>query len=180
MAIFDCNKVNLKKGSKGEEVKTLQTHLHTLGYYNSTIDGSYGNVTVAAVKKLQKLLGGLSQDGWFGPATCKKFNAYMESKGNPSSVDIKTFDCPNIVLKRGHTGENVKLLQTMLKTLGYYTREIDGDFGMYTEQAVKAFQTKTSHTPDGVFGPKTCPDLNKQYTAKMKAGITNKYHKYSQ
>ena len=176
MAIFDCNKVNLKKGSKGEEVKTLQTHLHTLGYYNSTIDGSYGDVTVGAVKKLQKAMGGLKQDGWFGPSTCKKFNTYMESKGNPSSVDIKTFDCPNIVLKRGHKGDNVKLLQTMLKTLGYYTREIDGDFGMYTEQAVKAFQTKTSHTPDGVFGPKTCPDLNKQYTAKMKAGITNKYH----
>ena len=175
MAIFNCTNTNMKKGSKGEAVKTLQTHLHTLGYYNSSIDGSYGSVTETAVKAFQKAAGGLAVDGIFGPVTCKKFNAYMEAKGNPTSVDIKTFDCPNITLKRGHKGDNVKLLQTMLKTLGYYTRQIDGDFGMYTEQAVKAFQTKTSHTADGVFGPKTCPDLNKQYTNKVKQGMTNQY-----
>ena len=54
----------------------------------------------------------------------------------------------------------------MLKALGYYTREVDGDFGKFTEDAVKAFQNATGHDPDGVFGPKTCPDLNKAYTAK--------------
>ena len=177
MAIFDCSKTNLNKNSKGEQVKTLQTHLHTLGYYNSSIDGSYGNVTVNAVKQLQKAMGGLSQDGWFGPKTCAKFNTYMESRGNPTSVDLRTFDCPKILLQeKSKDTENVKLLQTMLKALGYYTRQVDGDFGPYTTQAVKAFQTKTGHTPDGVFGPKTCPDLNKQYTAKVKAGMVNKYH----
>ena len=175
MAIFDCNNTNLKKGSKGENVKTLQTHLKTLGYYSAAIDGDFGSVTEKAVKAFQKTAGGLKQDGWFGPASCKKFNVMMESKGYAKDVNIKLFDCPNITLKRGHKGENVKLLQTMLKTLGYYTREIDGDFGMYTEQAVKAFQTKTNHTPDGVFGPKTCPDLNKQYSKKVQQGMTNKY-----
>jgi len=177
MAIFDCSKTNLNKNSKGEQVKTLQTHLHTLGYYNSSIDGSYGNVTVNAVKQLQKAMGGLSQDGWFGPKTCAKFNTYMESRGNPTSVDLRTFDCPKILLQeKSKDTENVKLLQTMLKALGYYTRQVDGDFGPYTTQAVKAFQTKTGHTPDGVFGPKTCPDLNKQYTVKVKAGMVSKYH----
>ena len=175
MAIFDCNNTNLKKGSKGENVKTLQTHLKTLGYYSAAIDGDFGSVTEKAVKAFQKAAGGLKQDGWFGPASCKKFNIMMESKGYAKDVNIKLFDCPNITLKRGHKGENVKLLQTMLKTLGYYTREIDGDFGMYTEQAVKAFQTKTNHTPDGVFGPKTCPDLNKQYSKKVQQGMTNQY-----
>lgn len=176
MAIFDCNKTNLNKKSKGEDVKTLQTHLHTLGYYNSTIDGEYGDVTVGAVRKLQKQLGGLQQDGWFGPATCKKFNTYMEKQGNPQSKIIKTFDCPNITLRQGHKGENVTLLQTMLKELGYYTAKIDGDFGPETDKAVKAFQRRTGHTDDGVFGPKTCPDLNKMYTAKVKSGMVNSYH----
>lgn len=175
MAIFDCNNTNLKRGSKGENVKTLQTHLKTLGYYSAAIDGDFGSVTEKAVKAFQKAAGGLKQDGWFGPSTCKKFNVTMEAKGYAKDVKIKLFDCPNITLKRGHKGENVKLLQTMMKTLGYYTREIDGDFGMYTEQAVKAFQTKTNHTPDGVFGPKTCPDLNKQYAAKVQQSMTNKY-----
>ena len=55
----------------------------------------------------------------------------------------------------------------MLKALGYYTREVDGDFGKFTEDAVKAFQNATGHDPDGVFGPKTCPDLNKAYTGKV-------------
>ena len=81
---------------------------------------------------------------------------------------VETFDCPNTNLQYGNKGEKVKLLQTHLKTLGYYTTYkgknliIDGDFKIHTENAVKAFQRDTGHTADGWFGPKTCPDLNKK------------------
>jgi peptidoglycan hydrolase-like protein with peptidoglycan-binding domain len=79
------------------------------------------------------------------------------------------FDCPNVWLEQGSSKtEQVKKLQTGLKKLGYYTSakgselKIDGDFGPYTAEAVRAFQRATGHDADGVFGPKTCPDFNKK------------------
>ena len=81
---------------------------------------------------------------------------------------VELFDCPNTNLKQGDKGEKVKLLQTHLKTLGYYVTYngrrlvVDGSFGTYTAWAVRCFQRDTGHSQDGVFGPKTCPDLNKK------------------
>lgn len=89
---------------------------------------------------------------------------------------VDTFDCTNIEIKEGDVGAEVTLLQTHLKALGYYTYyngsylKIDGIFGTYTAWALKKFQKDTGHSQDAVFGPKTCPDLNKKILAKY--GIT--------
>ena len=58
----------LKKGSKGEYVKTLQTLLVNKGYDPKGIDGIFGNGCLAAVKKFQKD-NGLVVDGYVGPKT---------------------------------------------------------------------------------------------------------------
>lgn len=55
-------------GSRGQEVKNIQTCLKKWGYYSGTVDGIYGSQTVAAVKKFQKKHG-LRVDGIAGPAT---------------------------------------------------------------------------------------------------------------
>jgi hypothetical protein len=52
----------LKNGSKGEEVKLLQTRLTELGYYSGKVDGSYGKGTAACVSAFQKDFG-LTVDG---------------------------------------------------------------------------------------------------------------------
>ncbi len=52
-------------------------------------------------------------------------------------------------------GADVRLLQTELKNLGFYTGTIDGMFGGGTESAVKSFQRSAGLTPDGIVGPKT-------------------------
>lgn len=67
---MECDKITLRKGSTGEQVTEVQTLLQKLGYYNYKIDGSYGDLTVSAVKAYQKKKG-LLQDGVFGPVTCK-------------------------------------------------------------------------------------------------------------
>ena len=43
-----------KYGSRGEEVRTIQTKLKRWGYYNGNVDGIYGSGTLAAVKKFKK------------------------------------------------------------------------------------------------------------------------------
>ena len=160
---FNCENTKLSQGSKGSQVTLLQTHLKSLGYYVTynghrlVVDGSYGTYTAWAVKQFQKA-NGLTQDGYFGPQTCKVLN----NKINKTTVvtNATTFDCPNINLKMGSSGELVKKLQTLLKQLGYYSKEVDGSFGTYTDSAVKAFQRATQHSDDGVFGPKTCKSMN--------------------
>ncbi len=55
-------------GSRGQEVRNIQTRLKAWGYYTGSVDGIYGSKTVAAVKKFQKKHG-LRVDGIAGPAT---------------------------------------------------------------------------------------------------------------
>ncbi len=57
----------LKKGSKGESVRTLQNQLNQLGYHLA-VDGDFGSGTEDAVKHLQKSFG-YTVDGAVGDGT---------------------------------------------------------------------------------------------------------------
>lgn len=57
-----------KLGSRGNEVRQIQTKLKQLGYYTGSIDGIYGNNTQKAVIAFQKNCG-LTADGIAGPKT---------------------------------------------------------------------------------------------------------------
>ena len=61
----------MKKGSRGSDVKTLQTALKDKGFYSGKIDGIYGKKTVSAVKAFQRK-NGLKADGVAGPKTLGK------------------------------------------------------------------------------------------------------------
>lgn len=64
-------------------------------------------------------------------------------------------------VKLNSKGPDALLCQTCLKNAGYYKYKIDGWFGPESVKALKQFQSKTGHTPDGVCGQKTWPDLLK-------------------
>lgn len=57
-----------KYGSKGEEVKQIQSKLKNWGYYKGNVDGIYGSQTFNAVKKFQRK-NGLQVDGIAGEKT---------------------------------------------------------------------------------------------------------------
>ena len=59
------------------------------------------------------------------------------------------------VLRSGMTGQAVKDLQSRLYTLGYYTAEIDGQYGAATKEAVMAFQRRNGLGVDGIVGAET-------------------------
>jgi len=58
----------LRRGAKGEQVKTVQQRLTDLGYFSGPISGNYMNQTVEAVKKFQEN-NGLKADGVTGEDT---------------------------------------------------------------------------------------------------------------
>ncbi len=59
------------------------------------------------------------------------------------------------VLRVGSAGDDVIALQTRLQELGYYSGEIDGQYGNGTKEAVKLFQQQNGLDADGLFGGDT-------------------------
>ena len=83
-----------KYGSRGEEVRTIQTKLKRWGYYSDGIDGIYGTKTMNAVKYFQRK-NGLTADGiagtQAGPATLKAMGI-MNSSSTSTSTSVNSSD----------------------------------------------------------------------------------------
>ena len=58
-------------------------------------------------------------------------------------------------LRNGSQGEKVWKLQERLTNLGYYSGDLDGQFGQGTRDAVIAFQKNNGLDPDGYAGEET-------------------------
>ena len=91
----------------------------------------------------------------------------------PSSAP--TYTPTPSVLKKGVNGDAVRDLQRKLRSLGFYKGDVDGDFGVNTENAVKRFQNQYGLTVDGIAGSRTLQALsNAKYTAAPTATPTPK------
>ena len=144
---------SLRMGDSGSDVKNLQTKLKKLGYYDGTVDSTFGSGTYAAVKAFQKKYN-LTADGVAGSETLKKLDSAYKNADS---------DKDDGSLRKGATGSAVKDLQTKLKKLGFYNAYVDGSYGDTTVAAVKAFQKKYNLTADGVAGSETLKKLDSAY-----------------
>ena len=139
-------------------MRALQKRLKELGFYNGSVDGSYGESTEVAVMAFQ-LLNNLTVDGKAGPATQRALY------GSKSEITYSS-------LRQGDESSAVKNLQYTLYELGYYDGAIDGKYGQTTADAVRAFQIQNKITPvDGVAGSKT---LSKMYSSDAMAATAAK------
>ena len=73
-----------KYGSRGSEVRTIQDKLKRWGYYTGNVDGIYGSLTVAAVKRFQQK-NGLKVDGIAGTQTLNAMGIMQSSSSGSSS-----------------------------------------------------------------------------------------------
>lgn len=80
----------LKNGSRGNDVKTLQTALNKVGNYGLVADGIFGTKTETAVRDFQKKKG-LSVDGIVGTKT-------WSALGYAESTESKCID-PSVIYK---------------------------------------------------------------------------------
>ena len=55
-------------------------------------------------------------------------------------------------LKKGSNGLGVYILQAALNIVGNYYLDVDGEFGVNTENAVKEYQKSKRNKPNGIFG----------------------------
>ena len=125
----------VRKGNSGERIKTLQYLLRARGY-GLTPDGAFGTGTESAVKSFQTARG-LGADGVVGRYT---WEALLLNAQNGSS------------------GDAVRAVQSQLAARGYAVT-VDGNFGVGTVNAVKAFETSSGLLSDGVVDPDTWAKL---------------------
>ena len=129
-------------GKTDANVAAVQARLRTYGYYKSTVDGAWGNNTLAAVLKYQSD-GGLAVDGVVGGGTARKLGITLSSTARSGGIS------------KGKTTANVKAVQNALKSQGYFTSAVDGVWGRRTMCAVMSFQSDAGLTVDGVVGGAT-------------------------
>ena len=173
---------SLQMGITGsQDVRELQKRLKELGYYKGSVDGDFGEQTDKAVKEFQKA-NGLTADGKVGEKTKAKLNSknavtYKQAHATPTPTPTKKptptptkkptptptkkpTPTPNLskdyYLSEGSTGKHVETLQRRLIELGWLDGKVTGTYDTATEQAVRAFQRKTSKLwEDGIAGPET-------------------------
>lgn len=75
--------------------------------------------------------------------------------------------------KYGSNGEEVKQIQTKLKSWGYYNGNIDGIYGSKTFDAVKKFQNKNGLKADGIAGDKTLAALGIQGSSNKNSSTSS-------
>lgn len=145
---------SLSVGSRGDDVRELQELLSSLGYFNVSPTGYFGEVTKTSVINFQKA-SGISANGNATLLTIHKLK-YENGVAADSFVYAR-------LLKLGVSGGDVMNLQEVLRHLGYFpaTQEATGYYGKITESAAKAFQKDANISVDGMVGPATANALNK-------------------
>jgi len=170
--------VTLDPGDDNDAVAAMQKRLKELGFYKSTADGEFGNVTKAALIAFQTA-NGLKADGVANTATLNKLysasakdadtfkdeedarqeedkDVVIDPDDNNDPSDVNNIQVNGYTtLRWGDTGPAVKKLQEALKNRGYYTGKIDSTFGSGVYAAIKAFQKQNGLKIDGVAGPAT-------------------------
>ncbi len=83
----------------------------------------------------------------------------------------ESYETAQVFSKIGSRGEEVRLIQQKLKSLGLYYGAVDGIFGKQTDAAVRSFQRKNGLTADGVAGARTLKAMGIDNKGES-AGIT--------
>jgi peptidoglycan hydrolase-like protein with peptidoglycan-binding domain len=135
-----------------ERVRTVQRRLRALGQQPGPVDGLYGPLTEAAVKRFQSSAG-LAIDGIAGPQTLRALRAeWPQPVGDGAGYG-----------QQGGSAQ-VRAVQRRLQKAGQRPGPVDGVFGPRTEAAVMRFQSTTGLTADGVVGANTWRALERART----------------
>lgn len=72
-----------------------------------------------------------------------------------AKINSDKLEAQEVLSKLGSRGDEVRRIQTKLKSLGFFTGTVDGIYGVKTQRAVRQFQKSVGITADGIAGQKT-------------------------
>ncbi|MFO7928509.1 MAG: peptidoglycan-binding protein [Candidatus Humimicrobiaceae bacterium] len=140
----------LKRNNSGKNVVDLQRRLKQLGYSlgGTGIDGIFGKATERAVKEFQQDRG-LDANGIIDSETWQE----LVDAGYKMGDRLLYLKYPPF------RGDDVKVLQYWLKSLGFYHENENGIFCEKTQAALIEFQKNMNLAPDGIAGKETMQNL---------------------
>ncbi len=142
----------LRVGDRGERVEELQRTLRVLEFYDyPELEGFFGTDTRSALMNFQKEHG-LEVNGVADTYTFRALEAALDE----CYPEIQY----NGIMRMRSVGDDVKALQQVLKTLGYYGTRPDGVFNANTASAVRTFQFDYGMSVDGVVNERLVKKIN--------------------
>jgi len=143
----------LARGDTGADVEFVQRTLLSRGYFNGPVTGFYGEITEAAVRSFQ-VANQLPASGAIDAVTYQRLQQFQAASPAASfsvpSQGFNTVSAASQGLKRGDRNFQVRELQKRLVVWGYSNVNVDGNYGVQTETAVKQFQIGCGFVPDGI------------------------------
>lgn len=184
----------IRLGSAGEDVIDIQRRLNRIARNYPSIptipdtSGIFEATTQKAVRQFQKIFN-LAQDGIVGKRTWYKIiSIYNGIKGLSDlySEGISITEAQrrySTVLKKGDTGDPVRIIQYYLAFLGYFNPKlpqirVDGYFGDETRDAVLTFQRLYNLDVDGIVGRSTWNKIQDAYNSLFNS-LPDEYKRYS-
>lgn len=152
-------------GDRGDQIIAIQQALVNTGSA-ITVDGDYGAGTQEAVRQFQ-ISRGLDADGIVGTQTYEALMGAampenMSSRyGTEAPTTLAQAVADKAVFPIVTANNEIKVIQQALKSQGYNV-DVDGVFGVATEQAVRSYQENRGLESDGVVGQETFYSLTGQ------------------
>lgn len=141
----------LTQGMEGADVLNMQEYLQDLGYYAGALDGTFGASTYVALRAFQAN----NNLPVTGVADHSTLALLYSGDGVPAQTYSVGASTSRETLRRDDEGADVQALQSRLYELGYYTGNMDGQYGASTAAAVSDFQRANGLSVDGTAGPDT-------------------------
>lgn len=142
----------LRVGDRGEKVEELQRGLRVLELYDyPELEGYFGTDTRSALMNFQRAHG-LEVNGVADAQTFKAIDEALDEY-YPEIKYIRTMRLKTV-------GHDVKALQQVLKTMGYYGTRPDGIFNANTASAVRTFQFDYGMVADGIVNERLVKKIN--------------------
>lgn len=163
-------------GDTGNYVLLLQSLLDYISVFYPSVpniekDGIFGQNTEDAVRQFQKTFG-LTETGIVTPLVWNAlYQVYLNIINSVTPV-LPNQGFPGRDIRRGDSGENVKLMQTYLNAISSRYPSIppvnaDGIFGGDTENAVLAFQRAVRLNPTGIIDVSTWERIVELYNFNL-------------
>ncbi len=166
---------DLRKGSYGLPVRSLQYFLNVIAYFNPEIpdgpaDGVFGELTEQQVLNFERFYG-LTPNGIVDFRTWELIRQIYNNiiDGLPEGYEAgAALLFPGYSITPGMSNSDVRDLQTYLSVIGRNYRDIPevpvtGYFGEQTENAVRTFQRLFGLEPNGVVGAPTWDAIAREY-----------------
>lgn len=184
----------LRRGSFGEDVRTLQRELNRI-HRNfpaipliPDISGAFDVPTENAVRAFQQIFN-LEADGIVGKSTWYRVKEVYNSVKGLSELIGEGLTLSEAerryprVLRFGDTGNNVRVIQYYLAFLGFFYPnlppiDVTGVFDTATRDAVLTFQNEYGLDVDGIVGRETWNRLQQVYEKTLRS-LPEQYRQYA-